>query len=81
MELKRAAHDFFMPLICSQRVDNAISMRTTRYVLMFNVAQTRAEQRLKAIDPVRWSSLSYANALPYAAAEVCDAMRAGATDH
>lgn len=77
-ELRSAAHGFFVSRICETHSDSAISMRTARQLMMFNVAQESAERRLQSIDPARWSSLSYSRALPDSAAEVCGAMHAGA---
>jgi len=45
--------------------------------MMFSIGARRSEERLRAIDPAKWASLSYSNTLPYSAAEVCDAMQAG----
>lgn len=76
-QLRAASNEYFKQLVCSKPSDTAIAMRIARYLMMFSTDQASAELRLQAIDPGRWSALSYARALPYSAAEVCDALRSG----
>jgi hypothetical protein len=76
-ELRRAAYRFFQPLACTSPPDSSVSMRTARYLTMFTISDHASEERLRDIDPPRWQALSYSDALPYSAAEVCDALQAG----
>lgn len=76
-ELRDAAHGYLRDLVCRTDPTVSVDMRTARYLLAFSSDRQHSEQRLRAIDPAKWASLSYSHALPYSANEICDAMRAG----